>query len=175
MVKKVLTLVIVMISALSVNTISAQEKNQVLVENITSIAPLGNTRHFVAYCASGKIPVTDILYINRVRGHEQDFRVVSIVVNDTVRQRTLCSVDKVEVTQLAIKSVASVQKDVRNLAVVNFTNGETWETEDLNWLEALPGQKVNRSTYDGETYRFARYLTDGEVDQSLYHQFMAQK
>lgn len=169
MAKKMLMLCVLLCSFLSIN---AQVKESlILVEPIDSIARLGSTRHFVAYCASGKLPVTDVLFYDRIRGHEQDYRVVSIVVNNEICQRTLCLFEKIKVADLVVKGVTSKE----NTVAVEFTDGTVWETSDLSWKDALPGQKVHRTYADGETYTFNRVISSGEVDQEVYYSLIAQK
>ncbi|MBP5352694.1 MAG: hypothetical protein J6Y91_02885 [Alphaproteobacteria bacterium] len=169
MAKKMLMLCVLLCSFLSMN---AQVKESlILVEPIDSIGRLGSTRHFIAYCASGKLPVTDVLFYDRIRGHEQDYRVVSVVIDKEICQRTLCLFKKINVADLVVKGVTSKEN---TQVVVNFTDGSSWETSDLSWLEALPGQKVHRTFVDGETYTFNRCISDGEVDQEVYYSVMAQ-
>lgn len=166
MAKKTLAAAIIMICcALSV---SAQSKVSYLVENPDSIVPYPGTRHYAGYVKSGRIATLDVIMDCKLRGHENEYVVVSKVVGNEITTRTWCHRDKINKVDLLVQSVTSTKENGQDAIAVTFTDGKTWVTEDLRWAQALPGQKVEVTIYDGETYLYKSYRTDGSVDQGVY-------
>ena len=150
--------------------IQAQEVS-FLVETPDSVTALAGTRHYVGYLPSGgRIVTIDIIMDCKLRGHESEYVVVSRVLGNKAVQRTWCHRDNILKQELVFKGATSTQEGSKTAITITFTNGETWVSHDAFWLSVLPGQKLTKVTYDGETYRFTQFVTDGSVDQQMYRQ-----
>ena len=148
--------------------LNAQERVKFIVESCDSITALEGTRHYVGYIPSGRIATTDLIMDCKLRGHENEYVVVTRLIGNKVQQRTWCRRNNIRTAELVFKGATSTQEGSKTTINITFTNGDTWVSHDTFWLSVLPGQKMVKTTYDGETFGFTQFVTDGSVDQKVY-------
>lgn len=167
--KKVAAFVIMtFVCVLGVQLRAQNERVSFLVESADSITALEGTRHYIGYIPSGRIVTTDLIMDCKLRGHEGEYVVVTRLIGNKVQQRTWCRTENIRTAELVFKGATSTQEGSKTTINITFTNGDTWVSHDAFWLSVLPGQKMVKTTYDGETFGFTQFVTDGSVDQDVY-------